>query len=141
MTYRYWLDALRLQRSTLSSCARRCAGVRKQMKLGAGDMFMVPLDFLSGDLADVKVKELWVAGFGEGMSFGDDVSVKRLDPDLIQAARREEHQGAEIMGVCTKVPRSECLQVTGKKPIGTRWVGCNEGDDLHPNMRARLVAQ
>ena len=45
------------------------------------------------------------------------------------------------MKVWTKVPRAECIQVTGRPPIGTRWVDCNKGDDLHPNMRARLVAQ
>ena len=45
------------------------------------------------------------------------------------------------MGVWTKVSREECLQQTGKPPIGTRWVDTNKGDDLHPQPRSRLVAR
>ena len=30
---------------------------------------------------------------------------------------------------------------TGCKPIGTRWVDINKGDDVDPNYRSRIVAQ
>ena len=35
----------------------------------------------------------------------------------------------------------ECWEVTGKGPIGTRWVDTNKGDASNPDVRCRLVAQ
>ena len=40
-----------------------------------------------------------------------------------------------------KVLESECWRVTGKPPIGTRWVDINKGDDEVPEYRSRLAAQ
>ena len=40
-----------------------------------------------------------------------------------------------------KRPRSECFEVTGKAPIGVRWVDINKGDDQSPEYRSRLVAK
>jgi hypothetical protein len=37
--------------------------------------------------------------------------------------------------------KDECLRVTKKPPITVRWVTVNKGDDLTPNIRARLVAR
>ena len=31
--------------------------------------------------------------------------------------------------------------MTGKKPIGVRWVDINKGDDQNPDYRSRLVAK
>ena len=39
------------------------------------------------------------------------------------------------------VPREESKKHTGKDPISVRWVHTNKGDDVAPNMRARLVAR
>ena len=39
------------------------------------------------------------------------------------------------------MPTGEARRETGKPPISVRWVHTNKGDDLHPNMRARLVAR
>ena len=35
----------------------------------------------------------------------------------------------------------DCYRDTGKPPIPVRWVVTNEGDELHPNVRCRLVAK
>ena len=43
--------------------------------------------------------------------------------------------------VYTKVPISECVAVTGKQPIGSKWLDTNKGDESGPNYRSRLVAQ
>ena len=40
-----------------------------------------------------------------------------------------------------KRPISECWHVTGKAPIGCRWIDINEGDDEHPDDRSRLAAK
>ena len=43
--------------------------------------------------------------------------------------------------VYVKVPISKARALTGRAPIGVRWVDVNKGDDVHPNMRSRLVAR
>ena len=45
------------------------------------------------------------------------------------------------MGVWEIRPISECLEVTGKKPVKVRWVDVNKGDDESPNVRCRIVAK
>eukprot|EP00973_Karenia_brevis_P003705 512331-Karenia_brevis.AAC.1 len=45
------------------------------------------------------------------------------------------------MRVYKKVPISKCYQVTGKAPIGVRWVDVNKQDDINPKYRSRLVAK
>lgn len=37
------------------------------------------------------------------------------------------------------MPIEEAIRVTGKKPIGTRWVDINKGDAVNPEYR--LVAK
>ena len=39
------------------------------------------------------------------------------------------------------VPTETARKLTGKFPITVRWVHTNNGDDIVPNMRARLVAR
>ena len=39
------------------------------------------------------------------------------------------------------MPVSECIKVTGKKPIGTRWTDINKQDEIDPLYRSRLVGQ
>ena len=36
---------------------------------------------------------------------------------------------------------ANCVDHTGKKPTGVRWVELNKGDDEHPDVRCRLVVQ
>ena len=40
-----------------------------------------------------------------------------------------------------KRPLKECWEVTGKGPIGVRWIDINKGDEVKPKFRSRLVAQ
>ena len=39
------------------------------------------------------------------------------------------------------MPTAECLQRTGKRPLGSRWVDVNKGDRTNPDVRSRLVAR
>ena len=64
-----------------------------------------------------------------------------LDPTLVKAARKDEIQGAEDMKVWQKVCRDEAFAVTGRAPVGTRWVDTDKGDGGAPKVRSRLVAQ
>ena len=80
----------------------------------------------------------------EGMQsdrFWDDVSGKTLFPDLVRRAREEEMKHIKDMDVYCKVPITQCIESTGSKPIGTRWVDINKSDDDDPQYRSRLVAK
>ena len=71
----------------------------------------------------------------------DDVSGKWLDTKLVIAARKEEMDVFRQHKVYSKVPISQCISETGKRPIGTRWVDVNKGDRVSPKHRSRLIAQ
>ena len=71
----------------------------------------------------------------------DDVSNEPLIPSLVQAARKEELEYFKTMKVYEYAPLAECLKVTGKQPIGVRWIDTNKGDQAQPNYRSRLVAK
>ena len=45
------------------------------------------------------------------------------------------------MGVYEYATIGECYKMTGKQPIGTRWIDVNKGDSQRPNYRSRLVAK
>ena len=71
----------------------------------------------------------------------DDVSGAELDPAAVKKARKEEIEYVRKMNLYTKVPTTECLHKTGKRPIAVRWIDVNKGDHINPNYRSRLVAQ
>jgi len=73
--------------------------------------------------------------------FMDDISGSVLNGKLVRTARDEELKEFEKLQVWKWVPVSECVRVTGKRPIGTRWVDVNKGDNQEPDVRSRLVAQ
>ena len=70
----------------------------------------------------------------------DDVSGNELDPKLVLTARKEEMDQFKKHEVYEKVREEVCWSVTGKGPIGTRWIDINKGDDANPEYRSRLVA-
>ena len=71
----------------------------------------------------------------------DDASGEDLDPAIVLAARREEIAYYKEMKAFTKVPISQCVARTGRKPIGARWRDINKGDRYNVNVRSRLVAK
>ena len=64
--------------------------------------------------------------------YWDDVTGIPLRPELVRKARQEEMREFANHGVYVKVSEEECWRVTGKGPIGTRWVDINKGDDDRP---------
>ena len=71
----------------------------------------------------------------------DDASGEGLDPATVLAARREEIAYYKEMKAFTKVPISQCVARTGRRPIGVRWIDINKGDQYNVNIRSRLVAK
>ena len=54
--------------------------------------------------------------------YWDDISGAELWPELVHAAREEEFKVVDEMGVWEVRPISECIKVTGKKPVKVRCV-------------------
>ena len=71
----------------------------------------------------------------------DDVTNESLIPELVMKARAEELKYFDEMGVYEYATLDECKRVTGKSPIGTRWIDINKGDSTKTNYRSRLVAK
>ena len=71
----------------------------------------------------------------------DDVSGRRLNPEKVREARKEEIEEYHKHEVYVKVPIEECRKETGKAPIQVRWIDVNKGDTLNPEYRSRLVAK
>ena len=88
-----------------------------------------------------KIVELNEIEHNDDTQFVDDVSGQMLDTELVRAARAEEMQVFKDHDVYTKVLIDEAWRVSGKAPIGTRWIDINKGDDATPEYRSRLVAQ
>ena len=61
-----------------------------------------------------------------------------LPKDLVRQAKKDELDFVRSKRVWRVVPRSHAGR---RRIIGTRWVSCNKGDELHPEIRCRLVAQ
>jgi hypothetical protein len=76
-----------------------------------------------------------------GQVYWDENSGEVLPPNLTQAARREELTFMRDWGVWEVVPISECVRVSGKQPLGGRWVDVNKGDRDRPDVRSRYVAK
>ena len=70
----------------------------------------------------------------EGVEFVDDISGLPLDKAMAMAARKVEMQFFKKMNVYTKVRREPWM-----RPISTKLIDCNKGDETDPNYRARLV--
>jgi hypothetical protein len=71
----------------------------------------------------------------------DDLTGAEPSPALMKEARREEIQFFRNRKVYEKVDVAESWKVTGKGPIGVRWVDINKGDNINPKYRSRLVAK
>ena len=67
----------------------------------------------------------------------DDVSGQPPDRNLVRATRIEEIVEFKQHTVYTKAPSSECIRVTGKNPIGSKWIDVNKGDSASANYRSR----
>ena len=74
-------------------------------------------------------------------SFWDEYTGERLPLGEAARARSHEIDGLKQYKVIEKATIEERWKQTGKRPIGVRWIDCNKGDSVHPNVRSRLVAK
>ena len=71
----------------------------------------------------------------------DDITGRPSITELVVEARDAEMKQFRQHKVYTKVPISECIRMTGKQPIGSKWIDINKADAKNPNYRSRLVAK
>jgi len=100
-----------------------------------------PEDDDKDNVDDMMVHLIMRIGKVKGAQLVDDLIGQVLDARLVRKARRLDMEYFETKNVYTKCPRAEAVIVTGRHPIGVRWVDVNEGDDEEPNSRSRLVAK
>ena len=74
-------------------------------------------------------------------SMVDDLIGNPLEATQVTGAKHEEVTEMYRRRVWLEKPVAECFRDTGKPPIPVRWVVTNKGDELHPNVRCRLVAK
>ena len=74
-------------------------------------------------------------------TYWDDVNGGWLSPEEVKKARQLEMDYLHKQGVYSKVPLQQCLDETGKQPIGTRWLDTHKGDPVKPVYRSRLVVR
>ena len=118
------LSAIELQRKWDARGLKLLATVEAEGKIPAGS------DDIPEEESTNEILEAW-----------DDATGEDLDPVTVLAARREEIAYYKAMGAFTKLPISQCVARTGRKPIGVRWRDINKGDRYNVNVRSRLVAK
>ena len=121
-------------------CAEIVKGLIDQME----EDRRISQDRIGAICAEDIEEGIWALEVGESIDdvqYWDDMTGFKLDPALVKIARKEEIDEYHKHQVYEKVPLTQCIQRTGKKPIGIRWVYINKGDEKYPEYRARLVAK
>ena len=119
-------------------CKAICIGLQKQIEIDSKGQF---LTMTMDNVRQVSSKELMSVAKQVAEEYQiveeddndeldaawDDVSGAALDPKEVKRARREEVDYVHKMQLYDKVPVEECMRVTGRKPISTRWIDINKG--------------
>ena len=127
----------------------------KRSPLGERRDISMELDGLDGE--EIEEDELHIASLeadadedfgGEEVGdpefeeeFHENRTGEYLNPELVTKARSEEVEFMAKIGLYQEVDITECLEITGRPPISTRWVDVNKGSTESPNVRCRLVAR
>ena len=109
------------RRNTMELDEQIAFGLRDQMRL-------------DGRIRDSGCGFVFAVEEGESeLMFYDDITGEPLDFEKVIEARKEEMEEFRKHKVYEKVPMEECIRVTGKQPIGVRWVDVNKGDKDNPD--------
>ena len=101
-------------------CRAIVAGVAAQLR--QNDDADCAAHMVTSDSMTTDRKRPWMKRDGSHERFWDDLTGEELDPEEVHRARAMEIEYFRSMGVYTKAPLSECISVTGKRPIDVRWV-------------------
>ena len=70
----------------------------------------------------------------------DNITGKRLSPEAVRIARREEVEFMDKLAVLKEVPVEQSWSETNAKPIEIKWIYTNKGDGDRVESMSRLVA-
>jgi hypothetical protein len=127
----------------LKAGAERRAEENKRSKVWGdveGDAMMEAIGAIRLNESDLKhnevvekfIDQLCEETFGE---FYDAISGEALDSELIEKAREAEKETLKKHEVCEMVPLEDCWKVTGRAPVGVKWVDANRA-----TWRSRSIA-
>ena len=71
----------------------------------------------------------------------DTKTGKELDERAVAAARKEEIEFMRQIKLYDKVDWEECIRMTGRPPVSTKWVEVDKETAEKPDVRCRLVAR
>ena len=71
----------------------------------------------------------------------DTKTGKELNKRAVAAARKEEIEFMRQIKLYDKVDLEECIRMTGRPPVSTKWVEVDKGTTEKPDVRCRLVAR
>ena len=71
----------------------------------------------------------------------DALTKQLIDEELVVQGKMADMEFLHLWKVYEYTDYDEALAETGRRPISTRWVCTNKGDDLAPNVRCRWVAR
>ena len=71
----------------------------------------------------------------------DTKTGKELDERMVAAARKEEIEFMRQIKLYGKIDWEECIRMTGRLPVSTKWVEVDKGTLEKPDVRCRLVAR
>ena len=89
----------------------------------------------------IDVAELDVNLEGQPFDFNEPEGPPEIAEEELQRARTEEVSFMKMLGVWEPSSLEECLQMTGRPPVSTRWVDVDKGREGRVEIRSRLVAR
>ena len=102
----------------------------------------ITLDIMNVEDAELQGQEMAMQSPAEWNTWtaSDDVKGGSLPAHLVHAARVRELEYLRLRQVYEYSTTREALRLTGKQPLGLRWIDTNKGGRTNMNIRARLVA-
>ena len=131
------------QRYPPALCRAVVEGVKAEKIVSESNLCEIDVDLII-DLAateGIEDAETRHEGYLNWAEAWDDVTFKALDPVEVSKARAKEMEYVRGMKVYEVVDIRECLRMTGRPPIKSRWIDINKGDDKNRNYRSRWVAK
>ena len=89
----------------------------------------------------IDVAELDVNLQGQPFDFNEPGGPLEIAEEELQRARTEEVSFMKKLGVWEPSSLEECVQMTGRPPVSTRWVDVDKGREGRVETRSRLVAR
>eukprot|EP00971_Amphidinium_carterae_P176047 3489601-Amphidinium_carterae.1 len=86
--------------------------------------------------------DLWSTQADDGVAeYFDEITGIPLPRDEVLKARGEELADYAAMDVYKEISLAEAMELTGTKPVSSRWKDINKGDQDNIQVRSRLIGR